>query len=121
MLRRLFAIAIFLGALVLGWRFAAANAESVAVDYLLGETPAVRMWVALLAAFALGAAASGAFLLYKMAKLGLVNRRQRRIVMRLEAEIHELRNLPLSSEPPAAGVQDTPLAEPAEEPVGRSA
>ena len=117
-LRRLVAIAIFVGALVLGWRFAAVNSGAVHVNYLLGETPELRIWVVLLCAFAFGALTSAAFLLYELAKLSLVARRQRRVMARFEAEIHELRNLPLRSEPMAAHPDDRPLAAPTEETVG---
>jgi uncharacterized membrane protein YciS (DUF1049 family) len=117
-LRRLVAIAIFVGALVLGWRFAAVNSVAVRVNYLLGETPELRIWVVLLCAFGFGALTSAAFLLYQVAKLSLVARRQRRLMARLEAEIHELRNLPLRSEPMAAHADDRPLAPPTGETVG---
>ena len=120
-LRRLVAIAIFVGALVLGWRFAAVNGGAVHVNYLLGQTPELRIWVVLLCAFAFGALTSGAFLLYEVAKLSLVARRQRRVMMRLEVENHELRNLPLRSEPVAAYADDRPLAPPTEETVGPGA
>ena len=119
--RRLVTLALFVGALVLGWRFAASNADLVRVDYLLGQTPALKIWVVLLIAFSVGALISGGFFLYEVAKLRLVSRRQRRVMLRLEAEIHELRNLPLRGDPPAAHVDDRSLLAPTEETVGRSA
>jgi hypothetical protein len=45
--------------------------------------------------FAAGAGAAGLLAVYRLARLGLVNRRYRKAVDGLEAEVHQLRNLPL--------------------------
>lgn len=102
-LRRLLGIGLFVGVLVLGWRFAAGNDTPVTVDYLLGEVVGLSLWVVLLAAFALGAALAGAAGLIQIARLGLTTRRYRKSVRGLESELHQLRNLPLSEEPPRGG------------------
>jgi len=98
---RLFWLALFVGVLVLGWKFAAANGSEVAISYVFGELAPAPQWVALLVAFAAGAAASGLVGLYQVAKLRLVTRRFRKTVRGLEAEVHQLRTLPLSGEEPA--------------------
>jgi uncharacterized integral membrane protein len=94
-LRRLIWIALFVAVLVLGWRFASLNAETVTVDYLLGELPDVPVWALILAAFVAGAVVAGLLSLYELARQGLVARRYRKTAEELESEIHQMRNLPL--------------------------
>jgi hypothetical protein len=82
----------------------------VTVSYAFGQFPPVPQWLALLAAFAVGAAAAGLIGLYQVAKLRLVARRYRKTVRGLEAEVHQLRTLPLSSDEPAlASAGERPL------------
>ena len=100
--RRVLAIAAFLGLLVGGWVFAARHPQGVSIDYVVGQTREVPLWVALLAAAALGGAAVGAVLGYQLVRLAMLVRRYRRTVRRLEIELHELRNLPLDPAAPAA-------------------
>jgi uncharacterized integral membrane protein len=86
-------------ALVLGgWRFASHNAVAVPVDLLVTQLPETPLWLGLLAAFAGGAAAAGLLALYEITRLSLLTRRYRKAMVRLESEIHELRNLPLSAD-----------------------
>ena len=96
-LLRLLWVAVFVGVLVFGWWFAAANASLVPVSYVFGEFSPTPVWVALLAAFALGAAVAGSIGAYQALKRGLVMRRYRKTVRGLEAELHQLRNLPLAA------------------------
>jgi uncharacterized membrane protein YciS (DUF1049 family) len=96
--RRLLGLALFVGALVVGWRFAGRNSAVVSVDYLLGQTAEVSLWAALLGAFGLGAFGVGAIGVYQLARLQLMARRYRKKVRGLESEIHQLRNLPLADE-----------------------
>lgn len=112
-LRRALTIAVFAAALVAGWRFAAMNGEPVSVQYFFGEVEGTPMWGVLLGAFGAGFVVAAVLLLFQLAKLGIVARRQRREIGRLEAEIHELRNLPLASEPPAAQLADAEDVRPA--------
>ena len=56
---RLFWVVSLVGVLVLGWRFAAANSAPVPVSYVFGELAPAPLWLALLVAFAAGAAAGG--------------------------------------------------------------
>ena len=97
---RLFWVACFVGVLVVGWRFAAANGAEVPISYVFGELAPVPQWLALLVAVAVGVALSGLVGLYQVAKLRLVTRRFRKTVRGLEAEVHQLRALPLSGEAP---------------------
>jgi uncharacterized integral membrane protein len=97
---RVFWVASFVGVLVLGWKFAAANGGEVAISYVFGEIGPTPLWMALLTAFAAGVAVTGLLGLYQLAKLRLVTRRFRKTVRGLEAEVHQLRTLPLSGESP---------------------
>ena len=121
--RRALAAAVFVGALVVGWAFASENSAPVSVSVLVGEALEVKVWVALLAAFGLGAVVCAILMLYQVAKLRLVAHRQRRVMARLEVEIHELRNLPLAAEPgtPRLEAEDDALGEAAGGAAGRSA
>ena len=97
-IRRLLWIGALVATLVAGWLFAARNAAQVRVDYVLGTTLEVALWQALLAAFATGALAVGALMLFAAMRHGLVQRRYRKLISGLETELHQLRNLPLTPE-----------------------
>jgi uncharacterized membrane protein YciS (DUF1049 family) len=97
--RRLFWLAVFVAALVIGWRFAHANGVEVPLDYLAGRVEGVRLWLLLLLTFGLGAAVAVALCLVEMARLGLLSRRYRKALGRLEAEVQSLRSLPLGGAP----------------------
>lgn len=114
--RRLLWLALFGVVLVAGWKFAAANAEPVALDYLIGRVEDVRVWVLVVATFAVGAAAGMVVCVVEMTRLGLLSRRYRRALRRLEAELHGLRSLPLAGDAPAGSPSAT---EPTERAVGR--
>ena len=118
--RRGLALALFVGVLIVGWRFAALNSTPVAVHYLAGEVEAV-LWQVLLAAFALGLVLPSAVLLYLVVKNRLVTRRYRKALGGLEAEIHQLRNLPLAPETPAPGASEAAAVPPPSEALGRGA
>jgi len=99
--RKLLVAALFVGVLVLGWRFAADHSELVVIKIPAVEDIHVALWVTLLVSFGLGVAVAGGFAATRMARQGLLSRRYRRIIRDLEAEVHQLRNLPLSEEEPA--------------------
>ena len=101
-MRRVLGIAAFVGLLVVGWRFAADHTEPVRIHYLVGESGDVSLWVALLGAFAAGAVSVGGAAVYQLVRLGMLARRYRKAVAKLEVEVHELRNLPLAPEAPRA-------------------
>jgi hypothetical protein len=81
-----------------GWRFASENQEPVTVHYVLGEVAGVALWQVILLAFGAGAAIVALFALFSSARSGLAQRRYRKAIGGLEAEIHQLRNLPLAPE-----------------------
>ena len=94
-LRRGVWLAIFVAALVGGWKFAGNNATTIGVDYLFGEIAAVPVWVALIVSFAAGAGVMGLALFARLTRSSLAQRRYRRTLASLETEVHQLRNLPL--------------------------
>jgi uncharacterized integral membrane protein len=96
--RRLLGIAVFVALLVGGWRFAAGNSDTLTIHYVFGEFTEVTVWAALFAAFLMGGVCTGAVAAYQVARLGMVTRRYRKAVRGLEAEVHQLRNLPLAAE-----------------------
>jgi hypothetical protein len=93
--RRLLALALFVGLFAVAWRFATSNESEIRIDLLLIRTPPVAVWVALVVAFALGALSASVSLGYEVIKRSLIARRYRRVAAGLESEIHQLRNLPL--------------------------
>jgi uncharacterized membrane protein YciS (DUF1049 family) len=101
--RRLLLLAIFAGLLVGGWRFAASNSTPVEVDYLVGTSSDAALWAVLAVTFAIGAAAAGVVAGYALARGHLLARRYRKRLAGLEAEVHQLRNLPLVSDGTARG------------------
>lgn len=98
MARWLIAIALFVGVLVGGWRFASLNSQVVSVNYLIGQSVDVSLWAVLLATFGCGAAVAALVASWGLMRSKLVSRRYRKAVAGLEAEIHQLRNLPLATE-----------------------
>jgi len=101
-IRRLFWVAVFVGVLVFGWRFAHDHGAPVVIQ-LPGLAPLeFTLWLALLLAVGLGAAISLLATTYQVTRLKLLSRRNRKLIKGLEAEVHQLRNLPLSdAEAPA--------------------
>ena len=95
--RRLLVLAIIVGLFFAATFFRDNNQGEVVIDLLAVQTPPVAVWLALVAAFALGAVCASASLFYQVARKSLVARRYRKTVAGLESEIHQLRNLPLAS------------------------
>jgi uncharacterized integral membrane protein len=100
--RRVLAIASFVALLIGGWLFTARHPQGVSIDYFAGRTAEIPLWLALVAAFALGGALVAGGLGYQMLRLAMLARRYRKAVAKLEIEIHELRNLPLHRDAGAA-------------------
>jgi hypothetical protein len=95
-LRRVLVLALVIAVAVLFYLFATANGERVRVAIPLRAEPLeVALWLALLAASGVGALLAALVLLFELARAGLTARQYRRLVARLESEIHQLRNLPL--------------------------
>ena len=97
--RRLLAIVVFVGLLIAGWQFAASNADPVPVHYPGGEFTARALWVVLLVAFGAGVVLATLVAVVRGAQIRLVSRRYRKLVDSLQAEVHQLRSLPLSEQP----------------------
>ena len=102
LIRRLLAAAIFTATLIAGWMFAARNGVLVDVDALALRVTEVKLWLALLVAFAAGVLIAGTIGMLSVARARMVTRRYRRTVAGLESEVHQLRNLPLASGDAAA-------------------
>ena len=96
--RRLLWVALAALVLVVGWRFASQNGTPVAIDLIVVKMGEAPLWVGLISAFGLGVICAGLGGLYEVTRLGLLARRYRKAVVRLESEIHQLRNLPLSAD-----------------------
>ncbi len=111
-LRALILVAILGGLVAAGVLFVRSNEAPVSVDLLLTQVPDTSLWLVLLVTFAAGAALAGLVGLFEVTRYGLVARRYRKTVARLESEIHQLRNLPLADEVPALGGESSggPLA-----------
>jgi uncharacterized integral membrane protein len=120
LVKRIAFVVVFVAALVGGWKFRAANETGVVVDYLFGQIPQLPLWQVLLATFVLGALAGTLVCLLPLARTGLTARRYRRSIVGLEAEIHELRTLPLAPERAALGSEEDRMGLPPDVPAGRS-
>jgi uncharacterized integral membrane protein len=97
--RRLLAIVVFVGLLIAGWQFAANNAQPVPVHYPGGEFAGRALWVVLLVAFGSGVVLAALVAVVRGAQIRLVSRRYRKLTDSLQAEVHQLRSLPLSEQP----------------------
>lgn len=93
--RRLILLAIFVGLLVAGWSLAARNGATLDVDGIVFQVEGVRVWVALGIVFMAGAVTAAFLLSVPLARGRLMQRRYRREMNALEAEVHQLRNVPL--------------------------
>lgn len=96
--RRTLLLALMLGTLIVGWRFATENQEPVSLNYVAGELTELPLWKVVLVSFGAGAGLVGVVALFFSARNGLVSRRYRKAIGGLEAEVHQLRNLPLAPE-----------------------
>ena len=99
LVRRLLAIVVFVGLLIAGWQFAARNAQPVPVYFPGGEFAARALWVVLLVAFGSGVVLASLVAMVRGAQIRLVSRRYRKLADNLQAEVHQLRSLPLSEQP----------------------
>ena len=96
--RRLLTIAIFVGLLVAGWEFAGSNSEPVLVRYPGGVIAERALWLVLLVAFGSGVVLASLVAMVRGARIRLVSRRYRKLTDSLQAEVHQLRSLPLSEQ-----------------------
>jgi len=98
LIRRILGVGLFVGLFVFAWKFGKQNAAIVDVYYGLGTRIGVTLGEALALAFVLGAALGALAMVIPYFRSRMLARRYRKSVDRLEKEIHELRNLPLSVE-----------------------
>ena len=97
--RRLITAVVFVGLLYVGWEFAHSNNEPLSVSYPGGEFAERASWTVLLIAFGSGVVLSASIAAVRGARIRLVSRRYRKLVDSLQAEVHQLRSLPLSDQP----------------------
>jgi hypothetical protein len=97
-LKRLLVAGLLVGVWYFGWQFAAKNQMPVNIHYVAGELLGITLWKVLLVAFASGAGVVTLYHMFTSARNGLTTRRYRKTIGGLEAEVHQLRNLPLAPE-----------------------
>jgi len=101
--RRLLGVAFFVAVLLFGWNFAAEHSNIVTIKFPFLPGLELTQWAALLSAFGLGVVSAGVFAMFRATRQGLLARRYRKMIRDLEAEIHQLRNLPLADDAGAPG------------------
>jgi uncharacterized integral membrane protein len=97
-----------IGLFVYGWYFAASNADPVQIHYIFGELPPLALWKVLGAAGSSGALLVTVVMGYGWMGARLESRRYRRVLRDLEAEVHQLRNLPLTADDPIGTSSEGP-------------
>jgi len=95
LLMLLFVVVVVL-TMVAGWNFAAANRETATVDFVFARFEDVPLWMILVLSFVAGASAATLLFAMRLLRASLAQRRYRKAVAALEAEVHQLRNLPVS-------------------------
>jgi uncharacterized membrane protein YciS (DUF1049 family) len=98
---------LFVGTLWMGWSFRAGNATAVELDLIWIRLPSVELWRLFLVAIGLGSLLSAVIIGFAWMRSRLLNRRYRRVIRRLESELHELRSLPLAGSEPALTISDS--------------
>ena len=84
--------------LVLGSHyFVKYNEQVVSLEFGVTSFEEVALWTVLLSTFAVGFGVATAIATLRGARLRLLSRRYRKAARSLEAEVHELRTLPLAS------------------------
>jgi hypothetical protein len=98
-IRRILVVGLLVGTWWVGWEFVTRNQQLVSVHYVVGDTAEATLWKVVLGSFFAGAGIVILFTVWISARSGLVARRYRKALGRLESEIHQLRNLPLAPDP----------------------
>lgn len=104
-------IGLFVGTLWMGWTFRAGNSAPIDLELIWIQVPNVEIWRVILLTLFLGASLSALIFGFAWLRARLLNGRYRRAIKRLEAELHEMRSLPLAghrSEVPEALEMDAP-------------
>ena len=102
LLRRVLWVALFVGALIGGWTFASENGALIGIRYGFGRSIEVQLWLALIGSFSAGVGICFLALLGRLTRSSLAQRRYRKALAALEAEVHQLRNLPIEGTPTLA-------------------
>lgn len=107
---RLAVIAVLLLAAVFVGLLPANNSAPVSLHYVVGQSREIPLYWVVLGSFALGLLVASVPFTYLVLKRGLVMRRYRKVMAGLEAEVHQLRSLPLAEDakPDAAPPSSVP-------------
>lgn len=97
-LRKLLSFAVVFALVAGAVVFAIENQTPVPVHYLVGRAEEQPLWWVTGLAFLLGAVVAWVVSLWLISRAKLAERRHRKQAERLEAEVHELRNLPLATD-----------------------
>lgn len=95
---RFVVIGVLLLAAVFVGLLPANNSEPVSLHYVVGQSPAVPLYWVVLLSFGLGLVVASLPFIYLILKRGLVMRRYRKVMAGLQAEVHQLRSLPLAED-----------------------
>ena len=98
LIRRVLGVALFVGLLVLGWKFASHNGDPVIVHYVFGVTESQPVWLVVMLACLMGLGLAGLFLGFVLLRDRVALRRLRKIVSGLEGELRDFRNIPVETE-----------------------
>ena len=101
-------LVLFVGTLVLGWNFAAANAATIEIDLLWITLVEISVWKLVIASFALGGTIVGTTFGFLWLRGWELRRRYRKTIRKLESELHQMRSLPLSGAADAGFVESDP-------------
>jgi len=86
----------FVSVLWIGWALRAGNDTPINLDLIWIQIHEVETWRAILVSLGLGALVAAILVGFSWLRLRLLNRRYRSTIRRLEAELHQLRSLPLA-------------------------
>jgi uncharacterized integral membrane protein len=100
---RIFYAALVVALLVAAYQFTGRNTDVVSVELFRWSTPPQPLWVVLLGSFAIGFALAALLFGLRLMRSSLLARRYRKAVSSLEAEVHQLRNVPLGESSGAIG------------------
>jgi len=98
-LLRILYVALVAALLVAAYQFTGRNTDIVSVHLFGWATPPQPLWMLLLAAFAVGFALASLLFSLRLFRSTLLARRYRKAMSSLEAEVHQLRNVPLADGP----------------------
>jgi len=89
-------VGLFVGTLWIGWTFRASNSALIDLELIWVRVPDVEIWRIILLALLLGAVLSALLFGFAWLRQRLLSGRYRRVIKRLESELHEMRSLPLA-------------------------